>query len=287
MTVDADAELFWLRLDPSAGGRPKTLSLGEYGMRRGTPRLLRALGDFGVRATWFVPGLVAERYADQVKDVAGAGHELAGRGYALESFHGLTPDEQRQALRRGAAALAKITGKRPEGFRGFDDIGGTTPEILLEEGYTWCSSFRGDDRPVRLDFAHDPRRGGTASLIDLPAHWELTDFPFFGFNYGPPFPAGQNRIASYSRVLKDWIDEFDAYRRYGLCYVLTLDPQSIGKPGRIGILRELLEHVRGHNDVWIATAGEVAEFWRAEGIPAPSGAAEVIRRQTAPRPGPR
>jgi peptidoglycan/xylan/chitin deacetylase (PgdA/CDA1 family) len=277
VTVDTDAELFWLRLDPSAVSRPKTLSMGEYGMRRGVPRVLDALADYGVRATWLVPGLIAERYPDAIGAIAGAGHELGCRGYDLEPFHGLTAAEQRLALRRGRDAVAALTGQRPIGFRGFGDIGDRTLEILTEEGFTWCSSFRDDDRPVRLDVGGDP------GIIDLPSHWELTDLPFFGFNYGPPFPAGQNRIASYSRVLQDWKDEFDAYCKYGLCYVLTLDPQSIGKPGRIGVLRELLAHIRSRDDVWVATGAEVAQFWRVSGDPAQSDAAELIRRRTVPR----
>jgi peptidoglycan/xylan/chitin deacetylase (PgdA/CDA1 family) len=279
ITVDTDAELFWLRLDPSAATRPKTLSMGEYGMRRGILRVLDALRDYDVRATWFVPGRIAERYPAAIRAVADAGHELGCRGYDLESFHGLTADEQRLALRRGRDAVAGLTGLRPTGFRGFGDIGDLTLEILVEAGFTWCSSFRDDDRPVRLDV------GGEPGIIDLPSHWELTDLPFFGFNYGPPFPLGQNRIASYSRVLQDWKEEFDAYRRYGLCYMLTLDPQSIGKPGRIGVLRELLAHIRSRNDVWLATGAEVAQFWRASGDPARPDAAELIRRRTAPRAG--
>jgi hypothetical protein len=43
--------------------------------------------------------------------------------------------------------------------------------------------------------------------------------------------------------------------------VLRLHPEIIATPGRIGVLRELLEGIQKHDDVWIATGAEVAQWW--------------------------
>jgi hypothetical protein len=37
----------------------------------------------------------------------------------------------------------------------------------------------------------------------------------------------------------------------------------IGRPGRIGGLEAFLEHVRRHQDVWVARRDEIAQAWRA------------------------
>ncbi|MGP3938188.1 MULTISPECIES: hypothetical protein [Streptomyces] len=55
----------------------------------------------------------------------------------------------------------------------------------------------------------------------------------------------------------------------GLCWIPALDPQSIGKPGRALLLEELLDHIRGHDDVWFATGAQVAEHWRRTASPGP------------------
>ena len=60
--------------------------------------------------------------------------------------------------------------------------------------------------------------------------------------------------------MSNWKDEFDGCREYGLCYVLQLDPAAIGAPGRIGLLEELLDHMRQTEDVWFATGSEMAEY---------------------------
>lgn len=277
ITVDLDAELFWIQLDPVSADRPKTLSLGEYGPVRGIPRLLRTLSDFDVPATFFVPGAAAERYAETLRDIAAAGHEIAAKGYAPGSFVHLGEAEQRDSIRRSVDAIERATGERPRGFRSFDDLDGSTLEILVEEGFGWTSALAGDDRPqVQLVDA-----SGIPTLIDIPALWELNEFRYFGFNYGPAMPAGQSRPASYARVAADWKAEYDAYAEAGAAYVLTLDPQSIGKPGRISVLREVLEHLRERGDAWFVTAGGLAEWWRTSpGASIPEGAAEQVRRRT-------
>jgi peptidoglycan/xylan/chitin deacetylase (PgdA/CDA1 family) len=273
VTVNFDAELFWLRLDPSVAQRPKTQSIGGYGARRGVWRVLDALQEARVAASWMVPGSVAERYPDVVRSIRAEGHEVASRGYGTELLADLTVEDQRAVISRGVSALADITGERPLGFRPEGEIGSGTAGVLDELGFAWSSMLRGDDRPTFLE-----AESGPSEIVDVPQPWELRDAPYFMFNYAPAYPAGQCRIASYARVLEDWKLEFDAYRREGLCYVLTLDPQAIGTPGRIGLLRELLAHVDGHDDVWFCTGAELAEHWRAAGGANGGDTSEAVRR---------
>jgi peptidoglycan/xylan/chitin deacetylase (PgdA/CDA1 family) len=273
VTINFDAELFWLRLDQSVAQRPKTQSIGGYGARRGVWRVLDALREARVAASWMIPGSMAERHPDVLRAVSSEGHEIACRGYGAELLADLSVAEQRDVIRRGTAALAEITGEVPAGFRPEGEIGPDTADLLQELGFTWSSMLRGDDRPVFLHGASGP-----TAVVDVPQPWELRDAPYFMFNYAPAYPPGQCRIASYARVLDDWKLEFDAYRHEGLCFVLTLDPQAIGTPGRIGLLAELLGHIDAHDDVWFATGAELAEYWRGAGVANGDDTSEAVRR---------
>ena len=51
----------------------------------------------------------------------------------------------------------------------------------------------------------------------------------------------------------------------GRLLFLNLHPYVIGQPFRIRFLDETLAHLAGREDVWFATAAEVAEWWRAGG----------------------
>jgi hypothetical protein len=57
-----------------------------------------------------------------------------------------------------------------------------------------------------------------------------------------------------------WLDEFEAARAEGGLFQLTLHPHIIGHRSRLVILRELLEHIRQHDDVWCATHTAIADL---------------------------
>lgn len=243
---------------PDLVGRVKSLSVWEYGAARGVDRLAQLFADLDLRTTWFVPGAVAQKHRDAIQMIARAGHEIAGRGVDFEDFSTLGADAQKQVLLRSADILADLTGHHPGGFRlpqgrwprHFD-------RVLKETGFRWSASLNGDDVP----YLHP------SSLIEIPVHIELEDRPYFQFNFTPPFPKGLGRIASYDGVLHNWKTEFDAYRSYGLCYVLQVRPEMIGTPGRIFILDELLRHIISHDDVWLATGSEIAAWTEKQACP--------------------
>ncbi|EGD04082.1 polysaccharide deacetylase [Burkholderia pseudomultivorans] len=250
--------------EPRIVGREKSLSVWRYGATRGVDRLLDAFEAFGVPASWFVPGVVAETHTPVVRAIAAAGHELGVSGYRCEDFDTLPLAAQVEACRAGRAALANALGCAVEGFRSFTgNWADGFADFLVAEGFTWSSSWRGDDLP----YVH-PRGDGDGGadrvcLVELPLHYELEDEPYFEFNLSPPVPTGQPRIAAYRDVLDNWRCDVDGFRRFGLCCVMRLHPEIIGTAGRIDLLRELLAHLRDTGDVWFATGREIARWWRA------------------------
>ena len=107
-------------------------------------------------------------------------------------------------------------------------------------------------------------RDKASELIEIPAHWELDDFPQFAFNFYPPVPKGQDRIASHDATFDIWQREFDGYYELGLCYVIMFHPQVIGKPGRVALLERLIKHIKERPDVWFARGREIADWWRKQ-----------------------
>lgn len=148
ISVNLAAEFFWLSLDKKAAEMPKTLSLGQYGMTHGLPRLLGLLDELHLKATFFVPGKTAETYPDKIKEIADRGHEIACHGYEYENFGLLDTEEQRERIGKAVKAIEAACGKKPAGFRApIGDLMLETLDIAREYGMTYSSDLYDDDRP--------------------------------------------------------------------------------------------------------------------------------------------
>jgi hypothetical protein len=100
-------------------------------------------------------------------------------------------------------------------------------------------------------------------LVELPLHYGLEDEPYFVYNLAPPVPIGQPRISSYREILSNWKHDFDAFHRFGLCFVLRLRPEMIDTADRIDVLHELLDWMCTRGDTWFATGASIAAWWRS------------------------
>lgn len=244
-TFDFDAEEVWIGEDPNNADRPGVLSQGTYGAKVAVPAILELLERLGVRATFFVPGRVAERHPQQVRQIVSAGHELAHHGYTHRAVTSLDPAEEEEELRRGLEVLRTfspdIVGYRSPSWE-------LTPRTLLlvsEYGLTYSSNLMDDIRPYRH---------AETGTVELPISWVLDDAPHFWFDGA----SWTRKIATNDEVRSIWMAEFDGIRAMGGAFVLTMHPQIIGRPGRLPLLEELIGYVSGHRDVWVTTAREIA-----------------------------
>ncbi len=249
LSFDSDHETNELRDGGESIGR---LSWGQYGNRRGVPRILETLKAADVPATFFVPAVAALLHPDEQKRVIAEGHEIGLHGWIHEVNTKVPPEKERELHLRAADTLEKITGVRAVGMRtpswDFSDV---TLEIERELGLIYDSSLMADDDPYEL-----VENGEPTGMVELPVEWIRDDAVYFNMNrftahrpYTPP-PA----------VLDIFKREFDrAYQEGGL-FLLTMHPHVSGYRSRIFILEELIRHIKQHDDVWFGTHADIARF---------------------------
>jgi peptidoglycan-N-acetylglucosamine deacetylase len=244
-TFDFDAEEVWIGEDGANVDRPGVLSQGTYGAKVAVPAILELLDRQGVRATFFVPGRVAERHPQEVQRIVSAGHELAHHGYTHRSVTSLDAEEEEQEMRRGLEVLRSFTSD-VFGYRSPSwELTPQTLSLVSKYGLTYSSNLMDDVRPYRHE------KGG---IVELPISWVMDDAAHFWFDGA----SWTRKIATNEEVRSIWTAEFDGIRAMGGAFVLTMHPQIIGRPGRLPLLEELIEHVRSHRDVWVTTANEMA-----------------------------
>jgi peptidoglycan/xylan/chitin deacetylase (PgdA/CDA1 family) len=254
LSFDVDAEAPVLIEGRRYADNAGVMSHQAYGPLVGVPRILALLGEYSLPATFFVPGLTAERYPQAVEQILAAGHEIGHHSYA--HFSPVDQDEaaERADFERALATLDRF-GVRPDGFRCPNwEPAWRTPALVAEYGLAYDSSLMDDDRPYLLETP-------AGKIVELPVHWSLDDWEQYAYL---PRPSFKSAIESPQKVLDLWTSELDAMRRHGCLFVLTCHPFLSGRPHRVEVLRGLIEHALAAGDVEFVDGREAARRARAD-----------------------
>ena len=86
------------------------------------PDLLRVLDGHGVKATFFLEGARAQAHPELVQELARRGHQVENHGWSHRSPQILGEAATRAEIRRTAALLGRLTGRRPIYYRPPGDL---------------------------------------------------------------------------------------------------------------------------------------------------------------------
>ena len=249
---DVDGVSGAINRNPDAARLPSLMSMREYGPSVGTPRILDLLDEFGIKASFYIPGYVAETHEGLVLNIAERGHEIAHHGYMHEPPATLSRQQEEEVLDRGIAIIERITGDKPRGYRSPSwELSEHSLSLLADRGFLYDSSLMGDDIPY---FVHADGR----QMVEIPVHWELDDVPYF--NYVPSLDT-RYLMASPEHVYQVWSAAFEGMYHYGRSLVLTMHPFVIGRPGRLRMLERLLRYISEFPGAEFMRAVDVAEMW--------------------------
>ena len=249
---DVDGVTPMLNRDPDLAYRPSVLSMAEYGPNVATPRILDLLDNHDIKASFYVPGYIAESHSDLVREIARRGHEVAHHGYLHEPPATMDPHTEERTLEWGLDILEAVVGQRPKGYRSPSwDLSEFSIEILAAHGFEYDSSMMGDDAPYILPTSR--RR-----IVEVPVSWLLDDAPHFAHN---PALQRMGLFKNPDEVYSSWAAEFEGIYHYGRAFTLTMHPQYIGRPGRLMMLNRLIDHIKSFPNVEFMRGMDMADLW--------------------------
>lgn len=252
LAFDLDAETMWTTRGDGNADHITNLSRGTYGPKQGMPRLLNLLETYHIKATFFVPGVIAEKYPQVVRDIARNGHEIGFHGYLHEEFTTTTYEEEHATMLRCEQIIYELTGQKIVGHRA---PGGVIHDyslrLFLEHGYIYSSNWRHCDGP----FLHQIN-GKLVPLVELPKDSIFDDTAYDFYTDSAP---ERYELKSPREMLEIWKDEFNALAEEGRMINFVLHPQFIGRASRVNMLGELIGYMLARG-AWITTNQEVAEY---------------------------
>jgi allantoinase len=235
---------------PRAAARNLSVeSVYEYGARAGFWRIRRMFVERRLTLTVYAVGMALERNPLAGRAMVEGGFEVASHGWRWIDYHDVPDAEERAHIKLAIAAIEQATGARPVGWY-TGRISPNTRRLVAEEGgFLYDSDSYADDLPYWEVVA------GAPQLI-VPYTLDNNDMKFAvanGFDHGEGF----------FRYLRD---AFDVLYAEGAdspkMMSVGLHCRLVGRPGRAAALARFLDHVRGHERVWITTRKEIARHWR-------------------------
>jgi peptidoglycan/xylan/chitin deacetylase (PgdA/CDA1 family) len=251
LTFDVDAETGAFGVGDEYLSRLSTLSEQRFSVVRGLPRILKLLQEFDLKTTFFVPGWTAENYPHAIEAILNGGHEIGHHGYVHSASIHASASAQREEIERGFTALESVGAPRPRGYRNPNgEMTLETVKLLVEYGFAYDSSFLGDDRPYVEKY-------GELELLELPWHWSLDDWPYFGFSG----ETGGNMSAADTWRRNMW-DEYESALDERRNVNFVCHPEFIGRGYRFKYLANLLHDIVTDGRAWIPTMEELADHAR-------------------------
>lgn len=101
-----------------------------------THKLLAILDSHNVKGTFFIQGMITEKYPELIKEIAVQGHELGSHSYSHETIFAMTPKKFEWELEKSVLPLEDLTGKKVIGFR--------APKFSINESIInwYCEALR-------------------------------------------------------------------------------------------------------------------------------------------------
>lgn len=220
-------------------------SWAAYGAEVGAWRLLDTLAAAGVKAVFYVSGILAERYPPLMKAIIATGHDIAAHSWGQNIVPAYqTREEEKTDLLRCLKAIELSSGQRPRGWISPRCTPSqNTSELLAEAGFAWHGDIFNSDLPYLL-------KTSAGSLMAVPFTMEVNDMPLY-IRYG-------NEPEAFTRVLQRVLENVDSISRKPFCLDLTVHAHVFGRPFGAIEFAKSLELAKRHAATWLTDHSTLA-----------------------------
>ncbi len=235
----------WPRPAPDVVG----YSSRDYGNRVGIWRLLELMDRCQVRGSVSLNVAVCDHHPEIIEACVERDWEFFAHGiYNTQYCYGMDEAQERAIIEDAMETVEKHTGQHIAGWLA-PALTHTEwiMDLLAEYGIKYTCDLFCDDQPQPLKVKKN-------RLISIPYSLEMNDVILHVGHLVTP--------RHYAEMLKANFDQlYDEGAESGTVMCIPLHPFLIGQPHWIEPFTEALEYITGHDDVWVTTGREIADWY--------------------------
>jgi len=222
----------------------------DYGNRVGVWRMMEAMDRYGVRGSVSLNVAVCDHHPEIIEACVERDWELFSHGvYNTRYQYGMSEAHHRELIEDVIETIKKASGQKLAGWLS-PALSNTeqTLDLLAEYDVLYTCDLFHDDQP-------QPVKVKKNKLISIPYSLEMNDIVVYHqINSSPPH--------QYTEVIKRQFDQlYEEGAENGTVMCIPLHPFLVGQPHRVGPFAEALEYITSHDDVWVTTGREIAEYY--------------------------
>ena len=224
-------------------------AMRDYGNRAGHWRMMEVMDRFGVRGSVSLNVAVCEHHPEIIKACVERDWEFFSHGiYNTRYCYGMDEAQERAIIVDSIETVEKHTGQRIAGWLA-PSLTHTerTMDLLAEHGIQYTCDLFCDDQPQPVNVKN-------GRLISIPYSLEMNDIIAYMVYHASP--------RRYAEMLKANFDQlYEEGATSGTVMCIPLHAFVVGQPHRIDALSDALAYITGHDDVWVTTGREIAEWY--------------------------
>jgi peptidoglycan/xylan/chitin deacetylase (PgdA/CDA1 family) len=222
-------------------------------------RQMRLLDKYGIRGSISLSAALCDHHPEIVELCRARNWEFYSHGiYNTRYTYGMSEQQERDMIRDSVETIYKHTGQKCAGYLApalshseltldlFAEVGS---ELFGDDAGIYSCDLFHDDQPTPLHTRSGKR------FVSVPYSLELNDTIAFTVNKMEPRRYGQIIRQSFDRLYAEG-------EKSGTVMCVPTHNYQVSCPHRLKAFEEALEYITGHDDVWITTGREIAEYFR-------------------------
>jgi allantoinase len=246
----------WPQPYPAVAG----YSIRDYGNRVGHDRQMKLLDKYGIRGSISLSTALCDHHPEIIAACKERDWEFFSHGiYNTRYTYGLTEVQERDMIRQSMETIHHHTGQACAGYLApalshsevtidlFAELG---RELFGPEGGLYTCDLFHDDQPTPLHVrSGDP-------FVSIPYSLEMNDTIAYVVNRVEPRRYGQMIKENFDRLYVEGAQS-------GTVMCIPTHNYQVSCPHRLRAFEEALDYITGHENVWLTTGREIAQYFLA------------------------